>query len=181
MSPSCHFPPAPSPVPMSSLLADGFVAYFKPKTKFGLSYISLWCSHLRMYLPLLPVLGLSQLSWRITDPLVLRATSSTLPLGHPSAWRYCSHPCFSLLCLCLSLLTTTPSWAAGGNFLLPTPGFCGTIFCWFYLSLSHHFLVPFKVSTSPCSSICGSPVLFLAPAVLISLSSDVWCSFHSSL
>lgn len=69
MSPSCHFPPAPSPVLMSSLLADGCVAYFKPKAKFGLSYISLWCSHLRMYLPLLPVLGLSQLSWRITDPL----------------------------------------------------------------------------------------------------------------
>lgn len=181
MSASCHFPPAPSPVSMSSLLADGFLPTSNQKLNLNWATAAsgaptyectYHCSQSWVFPSCLR--GLQVLSH--TQGQLLHTSS------WPSASGYCSHPCFSLLFLCLSLLTITPSWAAVCNFLLSTTGFCGIIFCWFYLSLSHHFLVPFKGSTSTCSSICGSsPILFLAPAVLISLSSDVWCSFHSSL
>lgn len=171
MFPDYHFPPALSQAlrPHSQQMALSLTS--NPNLKpSGLNYISLWCFHLQIYLPDFPILDLSLPSWMIssysgwTPPPLLLASSQL----EDTASILASLSSVSAFYCWWSL----SPWGAVCSLSHSTLDFHGAVFSWVLL-VSYLFLVPFKVSSSPCSFSGTSQMLFLTPAALISLSSSL--------
>lgn len=183
MFPNYHFPPTPFPVPMSyqqMVLLPTSNPKLKPS---GLNYISLWCSYLKIYLPLLLILDISLVSWRMTSlPPYFGSTPPPLLLD--------SHQLKDIAWILASLYFFYDFW------LLFFPELLSVIFCFPQQASVALFSAISSIGTSlitsrspsksssTCTLICGvSQILFLTPALhftVILYPSDVRCSLHSS-